>query len=56
MYFEFFSDIADAVKRERQIKNWKRSWKLELIKKENPQMLDLSADWFDANGNLKKEK
>jgi putative endonuclease len=54
MYFEFYPDIADAVKRERQIKEWKREWKWNLIKKDNPNLLDLSKDWFDENGNLKE--
>lgn len=55
LYFEFFPDIADAVARERQIKEWKREWKLNLIKKDNPELLDLSKDWFDENGNLKNQ-
>ncbi len=52
LYYEFFADISDAVKRERQMKSWKRAWKLELIQKENPYMIDLSNEWFDAKGNL----
>lgn len=32
-----------AFKRERQIKEWRRAWKLELIEAGNPQWLDLSA-------------
>lgn len=41
LYVEFFPDIADAAKRETQMKAWKRSWKLELIQKNNPLLLDL---------------
>ena len=52
IWYEFFPDIADAVKRERQMKAWKRDWKIELIKKENPEMIDLSVNWFDGNGNI----
>ncbi len=55
LFFEFFPDIADAAKRETQMKSWKREWKLELIRKGNPNLLDLSMHWFDENGNLKKE-
>jgi putative endonuclease len=54
LFYEFFPDIADAAKRESQMKAWKRDWKLELIRKGNPALKDLSADWFDANGNLVK--
>ena len=54
LFFEFFPDIADAAKRETQMKAWKRNWKLELIKKENPELQDLSANWFDEKLNLKE--
>jgi len=30
-----------AIGREKQIKKWKRSWKLELIEKQNPDWKDL---------------
>jgi hypothetical protein len=29
------------------LKRWKRDWKLDLIKTDNPDMLDLAADWFN---------
>ncbi len=30
-----------AIIREKQIKKWKRAWKLKIIEKENPQWIDL---------------
>ena len=30
---------------EKQLKNWQRKWKIELIRKENPDLLDLAKDW-----------
>jgi putative endonuclease len=30
-----------AIAREKQIKNWKREWKINLIKSKNPDMKDL---------------
>ncbi|MCK8480180.1 GIY-YIG nuclease family protein [Psychroserpens algicola] len=36
IYFEEFSAIHQAIAREKQIKNWKKEWKLNLIKKKNP--------------------
>ncbi len=36
IYFEEFSAIDQAIAREKQIKNWKKEWKLNLIKKKNP--------------------
>jgi len=42
VYFEYYSSIEEAIAREKNIKNWKRAWKDELINKENPDWLDLS--------------
>ncbi len=53
LYFEAFWDIADAIQRETVLKKWNRAWKLELIKKENPLLIDISAEWFDEQGELK---
>ncbi|WP_436515221.1 GIY-YIG nuclease family protein [Ekhidna sp. To15] len=47
MWFETHNDANEAIKREKLIKRWKRTWKVELIKKENPEWIDLSRDWFD---------
>ncbi len=45
VYYESTSDINSAISREKQIKEWKRIWKIELIEKENPDWKDLSEDW-----------
>lgn len=41
VYFEMFSNIHDALTREKQLKKWERKWKLELIEKENKDWKDL---------------
>ena len=41
IYYETFEDIMEAIKREKQIKNWHREWKMNLIKKSNPEFNDL---------------
>ncbi len=41
VYFEEFIDINDAIKRETALKNWKRQWKIDLIKSVNKEMKDL---------------
>jgi putative endonuclease len=46
VYFEEYPWVDDAIAREKQIKNWSRSKKIGLIERENPQWLDLAADWF----------
>jgi putative endonuclease len=44
VYFEEHDTYDEAVTREKQLKKWKRIWKLNLIEKENPDWKDLSAD------------
>jgi len=41
LYFEIFDDINEAIRREKQLKNWHRDWKLNLIKSKNPLLKDL---------------
>lgn len=44
IYFEEYNDIQEALTREKQLKNWKRTWKIDLITKKNPTYKDLFAD------------
>ena len=41
VHVEAFSDINEAILREKRIKKWRRAWKLELIERTNPQWHDL---------------
>ncbi|HBM45412.1 MAG: Excinuclease ABC C subunit domain protein [Candidatus Nomurabacteria bacterium GW2011_GWF2_35_66] len=41
VYYEEFVDINYAISREKQLKWWKRKWKIDLIEKENPEWQDL---------------
>ena len=38
--------IEEAIYREKQIKGWLRARKVALIEADNPEWLDLAADWF----------
>ncbi len=49
VWFQRFDWVAEAIRREKQIKEWKRDWKLKLIEDANPGWLDLAADWFPEN-------
>ncbi|MBE9550402.1 MAG: GIY-YIG nuclease family protein [Proteobacteria bacterium] len=40
VYYELHEDMYSAITREKNIKNWKRQWKIELIE-------DMNPDWFD---------
>jgi putative endonuclease len=44
VYYEEHNDIRKAATREKQIKKWKREWKVELIVKFNPGWKDLYFD------------
>jgi len=41
VHLERYSMINDAIRREKQLKKWNRSWKIALIEKENPGWVDL---------------
>ncbi len=41
VWFENYETLEAAMQRERRIKSWKRSWKIELIEKDNPHWIDL---------------
>jgi hypothetical protein len=47
--FEMHQTIEAAITREKQIKEWRRSWKLNLIESVNP-------DWFDLWEQITKER
>lgn len=47
VYFERYQYVNDAIKREKNMKKWKRDWKINRIIEDNPQWKDLSEDWFD---------
>jgi len=42
--FEMFEDMTSAIAREKQLKNWHRNWKLNLIEQDNPEWHDLALD------------
>ncbi|PAY10177.1 excinuclease ABC subunit C [Bradyrhizobium sp. UFLA03-84] len=39
---ESYQRAEEAITREKQLKKWKRDWKIELIERENPEWRDLS--------------
>ena len=41
IYYEVFGEINEAIKREKQLKNWHRDWKINLIKSKNYKFEDL---------------
>ncbi len=41
IYYELHEDMVSAITREKQLKKWKRGWKLRLIEENNPDWVDL---------------
>ncbi|MEO1222571.1 MAG: GIY-YIG nuclease family protein [Pseudomonadota bacterium] len=42
--FEMFGTMEQAITREKQIKNWRRQWKINLIEESNPGWRDLACE------------
>lgn len=42
VYVESYESPNEAIQREKQLKNWKRDWKISLIEADNPEWSDLS--------------
>lgn len=47
VYYEIIEGMQESIAREKQLKNWHRDWKINLIKEGNPEMVDLSEGWYD---------
>jgi putative endonuclease len=45
VYYEVFEDMDNAIAREKELKLWRRKWKIDLITKFNLRWNDLSRDW-----------
>ena len=48
VYFKVTSEMKVAITKEKQIKNWRREWKNNLINKQNPEWEDLSLCWYES--------
>jgi putative endonuclease len=46
VYYEVYEDIHQAIKREKEIKGWRREKKIRLIESMNPDWEELSRGWF----------
>jgi putative endonuclease len=41
VWFEIYDDPTTAIAREKELKKWRRAWKIRLIEEHNPQWIDL---------------
>ncbi|PNS40748.1 GIY-YIG nuclease family protein [Mesotoga sp. B105.6.4] len=49
VYYEYHETIKEAIRREKQLKSWKKEWKLRLIKKMNPELRDLWEEIYSGS-------
>lgn len=49
VYYESTNDVKVAILREKQIKGWLRSKKIDLIESMNPDWKDLSEGWYEKD-------
>lgn len=45
VYYDFTNDIRSALYREKQLKSWRRQWKIDLINEFNPEWNDLGNEY-----------
>ncbi|MCW4454252.1 GIY-YIG nuclease family protein [Flavobacterium sp. MXW15] len=53
VWYEMHDTMESAILREKQIKKWRRAWKMRLIDESNPSWRDL---WPDVIGQMPKSK
>ncbi len=49
VWHESRATMLEAIGREKQVKRWRRDWKLALVEAENPEWRDLSEGWFEVS-------
>jgi putative endonuclease len=55
IYFEIYQYVDAAISREKELKKWRREKKIELIKKENPRLKNLSRELLNDLGWEKED-
>ena len=53
VYVEQFDYVNNAIYREKQLKRWRREWKINLIEEQNPEWIDLYESIFGKDCLLK---
>jgi putative endonuclease len=56
VYFERYGSAATAIRREKEIKMWRREEKIKLIESNNPTWKDLSYGWYQRHRHQPERK
>jgi len=51
VYYEKHRSLEEALKREKQVKKWRRQWKMRMIEKQNPAWEDLFSEVIKEKKN-----
>src|SRR5437773_10896814 len=51
VYYEVHGDVNEAILREKQMKKWRRDWKINLIERDYPQWLDIYCELTGQMGS-----
>ncbi len=52
VYYEKIEGMDECIAREKQLKQWRRDWKIDLIKEDNPEMADLAEGWYEKEDGI----
>ena len=56
VYYEKHKSLEEAAKREKQLKKWRRQWKMKLIEKNNSEWQDLFGEVINTGPPAAKPK
>ena len=56
VYFERYSSVGRAIRREKELKDWRREKKIALIESSNPKWRDLSYGWYQPARSMPLRK
>ena len=53
VYFKGFGEVGEAIRFEKQLKRWRRDWKINLIERDNPRWDDLYTQFVSPTATVK---
>ncbi len=56
VYFESYDDVRSAIRREKQLKGWRREKKIALIEGVNPSWKDWARAWYEGRGPSTRDR
>ena len=56
VYFEGYNHVRNAIRREKQLKGWRREKRTALIESVNPSWKDLARAWYESRGPSTRDR